>query len=358
MDLARVSEIMLKFFVQLRWQLLVLLFPSLSLAYPELLTKTCMSCHSEASGFGILSAAGKTYTLISADKKYENYFEVKTPDWLLLGLKADANQVFAQSPYEKTGSFKATRFEGQLGLAHSLSTYLKLQAQGSLNRVDPKTKSDSISDYLYSPYRFIGLDYYDPNDSVFSLKHGYYRNEWQNDLLNFSESLKQSELIYLSRHHQVSLGHRTRTKVYNTSLEDKASFITYKYFLENCANLILGHERSSNNQLSSLAIVVPKNQNLTFKTLLAQTINSGVKGFKGRLTPVYQLSSFFKFYGFAEYSNSNIETAKPRTLIYGLGGDYLWFSQGLLSVSYTRTDNSVIINNPVEKLEINFHLYM
>lgn len=308
-----------------------------------------MSCHSEASGFGILTADGKSH---------ENYFEINTPGWLLLGLKADVNQTLTQSSYEKTGSFKATRFEGQLGLVHSLSTYLNLHLQGSLNRVDPKTKSDSISDYLYSPYRFIELDYDHPMDAAVSLKHGYYKNEWQKDLFNFSESFKQSELIYLNRHHQVSLGHKTRNKVYNTSLEDKASFITYKYFSENRVNLILGHESAANEQLSSFAVMIPKNEKLTFKTLLAQTISSGVKGLRGRLTPVYQSNSFLKFYGFAEYSNSNIKTAKPRTIFYGLGGDYLWFPQGLLSVIYTKMDDSVVINNPVEKLELNFHLYM
>lgn len=336
----------------------ILLFPSLSLAYPELLTKNCMSCHSESSGFGILTADGKTYALSSADKKSDSYFEIKTPEWLLLGVKADANQSFTKTPYENTGSFKATRFEGQLGLVHSLNTYLNVSAQGSVNRVDPKTKSDSISDYLYSPYRFVEADYNDPTGSILSLKHGYYRNEWQSDLISFSQSFKQSELIYRQDRHQFSLGYQTKIKIYNSITDRETSFITYKYFSGNRVNLIFGHEKASNEQLSSLALIMPKNENLTFKTLLAQTINSGAKGFKGRLMPVYQLNSFLKFYGFAEYSNSDIQMAKPRTIIYGLGGDYLWLSQGLLSVIYTKTDDSVVINNPVEKLEFNFHLYM
>lgn len=342
MDLARVSEIMLKVF-------LLLLMPSLSFAYPELLTKNCLTCHSEASGFGLLTAEGKSN---------ENYFEIKTVNWLALGLKVDVNQAFTKSPYEKTGSFKATRFEGQLGLAHSLSAYLNVRAQGSLNRVDPKTKSDSISDYLYSPYRFVELNYYEPMNTVISLKHGYYRNEWQSDLALFSESFKQTELVYLNDRHQISLGHKTRNKIYNTSIKDEASFITYKFFSVNKLNLIIGHERASDEQISSLALVTPKNENLTFKALLAQTLKSGVKGFKGRFTPYYQVNSYLKYYAFAEYSNSDIQTAKPRTIIYGLGGDYLWFSQGLLSVIYTKTDDSMVINNPVEKLELNFHLYM
>ncbi|AZZ36816.1 hypothetical protein CIK05_08445 [Bdellovibrio sp. qaytius] len=338
--------------------LILLLVPSFTFAYPELVSKNCLSCHSEASGFGILTAEGKASVQNWSDKKSESYYEVKTPEWLMLGLKADLNQTFTKSPYEKTGSFKATRFEGQIGLVHNVSKYLNVQAQGSLNRVEPKTKSDSITDFIYSPYHFVELNYHDPTDSVISLKHGYYRNEWQNDLSLFSDSFKQSELIYLMNRHQVSLGHRTRSKTYNASVEDDTSFITYKYFTENQIDLILGHERKTDDQLSSLGLVYVKNENLTFKTLLAQTINSGVKGLKARFMPFYQTSPFLKFYAVTEYGNTNIETAKPRTIIYGLGADYLWLSQGLLSVIYTKTDDSVVINNPVEKLELNFHLYM
>lgn len=337
---------MLKQFVIL---LFVLLFTSFSFAYPELLTKHCASCHTEASGFGILTVDGKSH---------DNYFQIKTPTWLLLGVKADLNQTFTKTPYEKTGSFKATRFEGQLGLTHAIDTYLNFQAQGSLNRVEPKTKSDSISDYLYSPYRFIEVNYNDLNASTLSLKYGYYRNEWQNDLAAFAQSFKQSELIYQKANHQVNLGYQTKNKIYNSIADHDASFITYKYFAENRLNLVVGHQQAKNEQLSSLAFVVPKNENLAFKTLLAQTLNSGIKGFKGRFMPIYQQNSFLKFYGFTEYINTNIETAKPRTIVYGIGGDYLWFSQGLLSIIYSKTDDSVVINNPTEKLELNFHLYM
>lgn len=338
--------------------ILLLLVPSFTFAYPELVTKNCLTCHSESSGSGVLTAEGKANSLSWADHKSESYFEIKTPQWIMLGLKADLNQTLTKSPYEKTGSFKATRFESQLGLVKNVSKYLSVHAQGSLNRVDPKTKSDAITDYVYSPYRFVAFDYYDPMDTIISLKHGYYRNEWQNEFALFSQSFKQSELIYLTNRHQVSLGFKTREKTFNESVENEASFITYKFFSENKINLILGHERNSEYQFSSIWLIIPKNDNLTIKTFVAQTVSDGLTGFRGRVTPVYRVSSFLKFYGFADYANPDIETAKPRTIVYGLGADYLVYSQGLLSVNYTKTDDSMVINNPIEKLELNFHFYM
>ena len=324
--------------------LVVLLLPSFCWAYPELLSKRCNSCHSEASGFGIVKHVGE--------------FKIETPAWLLIGAKADLNQTFTKSPYENTGSFKATHFEGQVGLVHEIDTYLNVQAQGSLNRVDPKTKSDSISDYVYSPYRFVEVNYTDPKDAVVSLKHGYYRNELQSQLSLFSQSFNQTELILTEDRYQINFGFQTKVKTYNSVIQREASFINFKYFSENKINLLLGHEQGDDLQVSSLAFTVPKGENLTITTLLAQTINFDVKGFKGRLTPVYQHSSMLKFYGFAEYINTDIQMAKPRTIIYGAGGDYLWFSQSLLSVIYSKTDDSMVLNNPTEKLELNFHLYM
>lgn len=331
---------MLKLFV-------ILLLPSFCLAYPELLTKRCNSCHSEASGFGILKGEAKPHE-----------FEINTPSWLLLGAKADLNQTFTQSPYEKTGSFKATRVEGQVGLVQEIDTYLNVQAQGSLNRVEPKNKSDSITDYVYSPYRFIELTYSDPSKSAISLKHGFYRNELQSYFWGLQQSFQQTEVVYSQDLHQVNFGYKTKSKVYNAAIDQDIGFINYQYFFSNEVNFLLGHEQKNKYQLSSLAIVLPKNEKLTFITALSQSITSGVKGFRGRITPVYQQTETLKFYGFAEYANSNIQTAKPRTIIYGVGSDYLWFTQGLLSVIYSKTDDSVVINNPVEKLELNFHLYM
>ena len=340
MDVAGISKVMLKLFV-------ILLLPSFCLAYPELLTKRCSSCHSEASGFGILKAEAKPHE-----------FEIKTPAWLLLGAKADLNQTFTKSPYEKTGSFKATRAEAQLGLVHEIDSYLNIQAQGSLNRVEPNSKSDSITDYVYSPYRFIELTYNDPAKSATSIKHGFYRNELQSYLSTMQQSFLQTEVIYSQDLHQVNLGYKTKSKFYNKANDEEIGFINYQYFSPGEINFLLGHEQKNQYQLSSLAVVLPKNEKLTFITALSQSITSGVKGFRGRITPVYQHTETLKFYGFAEYANSNIQTAKPRTIIYGLGSDYLWFSQGLLSVIYSKTDDSVLVNNPVEKLELNFHLYM
>lgn len=327
--------------------IVILLLPSFCLAYPELLSKRCNSCHSEASGSGLLNSDTKSHE-----------FEIKTPSWLLLGAKADLNQTFTQSSYEKTGSFKATRVEGQFGLVQEIDTYLNVQAQGSLNRVEPKNKSDSITDYVYSPYRFVQLTYNDPAKSAISLKHGFYRNELQSYFLPIQQSFQQTEVIYLNGLHQVNLGYKTKLKSYNTAIDEDIGFMTYQYFSPTEVNFILGHEQKDKYQLTSLALVLPKTEKLSFITTLSQSITSGVKGVQARLTPIYQQTEKLKFYGFAEYANRNIQTAKPRTIIYGLGLDYLWFSQGLLSVIYSKTDDSVVVNNPIEKLELNFHLFM
>lgn len=342
---------MLKIFV-------VLLFPSLGFAYPELLSKSCASCHSETSGAGILTFEGKSYSLNSAHKKSESYFEVKTPEWLLLGAKTDLKQTFTETPYEKTGSFKATHIEAQLGLSHAIDTYLNISAQGSLNRVEPKTKSDSISDYVYSPYRFVELKYSESNEESLVAKHGFYRNEWQNDLSLFETSFQQSELTYAYKKQQVSLGYISKVKTYNTTVTKDDGFVNYKFLQLDRYSLLAGHQWSNQFQLTSLGLVLKKSEQLSFKAFIAQTILSGIKGVQVRLMPVYQQNSYLKFYGFAEYQNSNVKTAKPRTIIYGLGGDYLWFSQGLLSVIYSKTDDSMLVNNPTQKLELNLHLYM
>lgn len=342
---------MLKFFV-------VLLFPSLGFTYPELLSKNCASCHSEASGSGILNLDGKSYSLNSAHKKSESYFEIKTPEWLLLGAKADLKQTFTETPYEKTGSFKATRVEAQLGFSQAIDTYLNVSAQGSLNRVEPKNKSDSISDYVYSPYRFVEVKYADNSEESLALKHGFYRNEWQNDLSLFETSLQQSELIYTYEKYQISLGYISKVKTYNTANAMNDGYVNYKFLQFNRYSFLLGHQWHDQYQLTSLGLVFKKSEPLTFKAFLAQTVSSGIKGIQARLMPVYQLNSYLKFFGLAEYQNNNVKTAKPRTIIYGLGLDYLWFSQGLLSVIYSKTDDSVLVNNPKQKLELNFHLYM
>lgn len=327
--------------------IVVFLLPSFCFAYPELLSKRCHNCHSEASGYGILNSEAKSHE-----------FEIKTPSWLLLGAKADLNQTFTQSSYEKTGSFKATRVEGQLGLVHEIDTYLNVQAQGSLNRVEPKNKSDSITDYVYSPYRFVELTYNDPAKSSISLKHGFYRNELQSYFLPIQQSFRQTELIYLNDLHQLNLGYKTNSKTYNAAINEDVGFLTYQYFSPTEVNFIIGHEQKDKYQLTSLALVLPKYEKLSFIMALSQSITAGVKGVRARLTPIYQQTEKLKLYGFAEYANRNIQTAKPRTIIYGLGSDYLWFSQGLLSVIYSKTDDSIVVNNPIEKLELNFHLYM
>lgn len=342
---------MLKLFI-------VLLFPSLGFAYPELLSKNCASCHSEASGFGILTSEGKNYSLNSAHKKTESYFEIKTPEWLSLGAKADLNQKFTETPYEKTGSFKATRTEAQLGLSQAIDTYLTLSAQGSLNRVEPENKSDSISDYVYSPYRFVELKYSENGEESLAAKHGFYRNEWQNDLSLFETSFQQSEFFYIHDKHQVSLGYISKVKNYNTSTSMNDGFIGYKFLQPDRYNILLGHQWHEQFKLTSLGLTFKKNEQLTIRTLLAQTITSGMEGVKARLMPVYQMNSFLKFFGFLDYQNVNIKTAKPRVILYGLGSDYLLFPQGLLSVIYSKTDDSMLNNNPVQKFELNFHIYM
>ena len=351
MDLAGVSKVMLKLF-------LVFLFPSFCFAYPELLLKNCASCHSEASGSGILTLEGKDYAANSSDKKSVNYFEIIPPAWLLLGAKADLKQTFTETPYEKTGSFKATRIEAQLGLSHVIDTYLNVSVQGSINRVEPASKSDSISDYVYSPYRFIEFTYSDSNEESLVAKHGFYRNEWQNDLSLSETSFEQSEVVYSHSKHQLSLGYITKTKTYNTSTSMDDGFINYKFFEINRYGVTLGHQWHDQFQLSSIGLVAKKSDTLTFKALLAQTTTAGIKGLQARLMPVYQLNSYLKFYGLAEYQNTNIKISQPRTIIYGLGSDYLWFTQGLVSLVYLQTDNSALVNNPTQKLELTFHLYM
>lgn len=336
-------------FIRLRWLLLILVLPSSGFSYPELLSKNCTACHSESSGSGILTAEGK---------HSENFFEIKAPKWLLLGVKADLKQTFTETPYEKTGSFKATRAEAQLGLSHAVDTYLNISAQGSINRIDPKNKSDSISDYAYSPYRFAELKYSDSAEQSLSAKHGFYRNEWQNDLVLFESSFKQTELIYTHTKHQVSLGYISKIKTYNTSSSMDDGFINYKFLQLSRYSLLIGHQWHADYQLTSLALIAKKTEQLTFKALLAQSVLSGIKGIKARLMPVYQHNSNLKFFGFAEYQNVNIERAKPRSIVYGVGSDYLWFTQGLVSVIYTNTDDSNVINNPMQKLELNLHLYM
>jgi hypothetical protein len=337
---------------------LVFLFPNLCLAYPELLSRSCTSCHSETSGSGILTSPGKDFALNSAHQKSVNYFEIDSPDWLLLGAKADLKQTFTETPYEKAGSFKATRVEAQLGLSHAIDTYLNVSAQGSVNRVEPTLKSDSISDYVYSPYRFIEFSYSDNSEESLAAKHGLYRNEWQNDLALFETSFEQSEIIYSHSKHQLSLGYITKTKTYNTSTSMDDGFINYKFFEINRYSITLGHQWHDQFQLSSLGLVAKKSEGLTFKALLAQTTASGIKGLQARIMPIYQLNSFLKLYALAEYQNSNIKISQPRTIIYGLGSDYLWFAQGLLSLVYLQTDNSALVNNPTQKLELTFHLYM
>lgn len=351
MDFTRVSQIMLKLFT-------ILLLPSLCFAYPELVSKSCASCHTEASGSGLLTNNGKTFALNSAYQKTESYFEIKTPDWLLLGAKADAKQAFTKTPYEETGSFKATRVEAQVGLNDMIDTYLNISAQGSVNRVEPKTKSDSISDYVYYPYRFLEVRYSDSPEESLAAKYGFYRNEWQNDFSLFETSYQQTEFIFSHENHQVSLGYIDQAKTYNTSSDVNDGFINYKYYKSEHYSILLGHQWGDQYQLYSLGFIAKKSEALTFKASISESITSGVKGIQARLSPVYQLNSYFKIHGFAGYENTNIKTAQPRIIVYGAGADFLWFSQGLLSAVYSNTDDSNLINNPTEKLELNFHLYM
>lgn len=336
----------------------IFLFPCLGFAYPELLSKNCASCHSEASGFGLLTSDGKNYALNVSHQKTENYFEINTPTWLLLGAKADAKQTFTKTPYEETGSFKATRIEVQTGLNYNIDTYLNISAQGSVNRIEPKNKSDSISDYAYYPYRFAKLSYGDSSEKSLALKYGFYRNEWQNDLVSFETSYEQSEFIYSNDKHQLSLGYIDQSRSYNTTEGRHQGFINYRFFNADHYGLLLGHMWGEQFQFFSFAFTVKKNEALTFKTSIAESTTSGTKGLQGRFSPIYQVNSYLKFYGFAEYKNTNIKTAQPRTIIYGLGGDYLWLAQGLVSGVYSKTDDSNVINNPTEKLELVFHLYM
>jgi hypothetical protein len=357
-------------------------------AYPEMIRHgyvNCMACHTSQQGGDLLSEYGKELSkellsrhdsLFLNEVKDDNYWKIKTPEWLSLG----SNVRFLQTLSESSAASKARFMIMQVDVdaaAHISDSFLFYTSVG---RFEPTQPEAEWKDFIYSPRTWIQYNFllntdtsenlslrvgrFYPSYGLHISEHAYVNR--RNLEFNPGQERLAAELAYTNLNYQFVLtGINARATYQKFNSEKGYTLQASKVFGQN-ARLGFNVYRTSNN-LNGLieekkmdgvfALVGWTPQFATLFQLDRLQTSQNKTGVVDFIKLNYEYVKGVQFFATQEFSNSDITLTDPRFEAYGVGVQYFPISNFDFFVTYKQQKETSQLNEFQNVMWFIAHMY-
>lgn len=329
----------------------VLIFAKVAFAFPQYLsteTNRCTRCHSEPTGYGLLTPQGKDFTVQKWAEKNSPYYQVDLPDWLNLGFKSKQQQSFYQSDYLREATFKdlQTEFRSEITLDKTLLYF-------SLGRFIPLRADVTFKDYVYIPSAYIKYQensYLSFKAGKYFLNYGYDQYQLNTDAMLYSLSginkgseKSQVEVIYSQDQYDISLAKIFNQTQFNQVYSENGLLLRLNCIFDSQFSLGANIYQAEATDLVGLFGLLnwDENKNILFQVdqLMNQDLNK--KGISVVLRPSYVWRQGHVVMAKFQYVNNNIQLSDPKFSEFSVGYNYIPYVQFNILAQYKKTTNSV-----------------